>query len=174
MFDYIIVYLIIRFYVKDNVSRGYKFSVIHGIILIINIFLYTVIVELFKYFGSTSQQTENQDLVYIFLFLAIGEFLAIKFGRKFMIGKIREQVKMQEESMRRKGIVQGFLVIDILTFALCEVIVIYGLLLFLLTYNATNFYIFLILGLISLGIYFPRYSKWKETAESFESHDNIL
>ena len=57
---------------------------------------------------------------------------------------------------------------DIVTYALCECIVIYGLLLFFLSMESINFYIFFVLGLVALAIYFPRPNQWVERVKLLE------
>ena len=48
MFDYIILYIIAALFIKDNPRRGYKLSIILGIIMVMHLAFYTVIVELTK------------------------------------------------------------------------------------------------------------------------------
>jgi F0F1-type ATP synthase membrane subunit c/vacuolar-type H+-ATPase subunit K len=54
---------------------------------------------------------------------------------------------------------------SILTFALAESIAIYGLVLFLLNGESTDFFIFLGLSLLTFILFFPRYHQWEEWIE---------
>lgn len=49
-----------------------------------------------------------------------------------------------------------------LSFALCESIAIYGLILFLLNGARQEFYLFFFLSLIAFIIHFPRFERWQE------------
>jgi hypothetical protein len=57
------------------------------------------------------------------------------------------------------------LYLSLIIYGLSESIAIYGLVLFVMAGNSLNFYIFLILCLVCLGIYFPRYSQWESWAK---------
>ena len=164
MLDYLIVFIITRTLIKDNLRRGYKFSVILAIIMIVNILIYGFLVELLKDSWVGSQRIDFiRSARYVLLAAAIGEFFLIAAFRKFMF-----------RAMHRKGpstqqIIEGLLTIDLITFALCECIVIYGLVLFFLSSDSTSFYGFVVLGLIACGIYFPRYNKWEDRAKLEEA-----
>jgi hypothetical protein len=57
--------------------------------------------------------------------------------------------------------IQQLAVSSIITFALCEAVAIYGLVLFFIAGNSADFYIFMMLLLIYFAVYFPRYSQWE-------------
>jgi hypothetical protein len=164
MLDYLIVFIIIIAAVKkSDLRRGYKFSVALEIIMILNFFIYAALVELMKDASVPSQRFDN--LKYLFLGLAIAEFPLIMVLRKFMIRGL------QKLNGSTKAIVGHLLTISVVTNALCEAIVLYGLIVFLITKNSSDFYIFLILGLISSAIYFPRYGQWEEWAKRIEAKE---
>ncbi len=64
------------------------------------------------------------------------------------------------------------LYLSLIIYGLSESIAIYGLVLFLMAGNSLNFYIFLILCLVCLGIYFPRYGQWEDWAKRKWNHKN--
>jgi hypothetical protein len=157
MLDYLIVFIISKTLIKDNLRRGYKFSVILGILMIVNVLIYVVLVELLKDSWVGSQRVDFvRTMKYVLLALAIGEFFLIAALRKLMFRA------MHKRGPSRQQIIEGLLTIDLITFALCEAIVLYGLILFFLSSDSRNFYVFVVLGLIACGIYFPRYSKWED------------
>jgi len=51
---------------------------------------------------------------------------------------------------------------SVVTFALCESVAVYGLVLFLIQGSTTDFYLFLMISLLFFTVYFPKYSKWEE------------
>jgi len=57
----------------------------------------------------------------------------------------------------------------IITFALCESIAIYGLILFILEKDKTVFYAFLGVSLFLMLVHFPKYDDWKSRLEDFLS-----
>lgn len=55
----------------------------------------------------------------------------------------------------------------IITYALCESIAIYGLILFMLGKNKTEFYAFLGVSLFLMLVHFPKYDDWKSRLKDF-------
>jgi len=159
MLDYLIIFLIIRFFIKDNLRRGYKFSVILGIIMIVNLVLYTIIVELIKVsfapFEGFAQFPGFDTLRYALMGAVIIDLLLIIFFRKLFIKRIFKP------GLSRNKIIDNLITGSFITYALCEVIAVYGFLLFLIAGSSFDFYLFLVPCLVFLGIYFPRYSEWE-------------
>jgi len=50
----------------------------------------------------------------------------------------------------------------VVTFALCEAPAVFGLVLFLLGRNTSDFYLFLLISLFYFAVYFPKFSTWEE------------
>jgi hypothetical protein len=159
MLDYLIIFLIIRFFIKDNLRRGYKFSVILGIIMIVNLVLYTIIVELIKVsfapFEGFAQFPGFDTLRYALMGAVIIDLLLIIFLRKLFIKGIFKP------GLSSNKIIENLVTGSCLTYALCEVIAVYGLLLFLIAGSSFDFYLFLVPCLVFLGIFFPRHSEWE-------------
>jgi hypothetical protein len=90
-------------------------------------------------------------LRYLFFTIAIVEFIFIRFLRSHMISGPSSPAKIQK-----------LFSMTIITYALCESIAIYGLLLFFVGGKRFDFYSLMILSLIFFAVYFPRYPQWKE------------
>lgn len=166
MIDYLIIFIVMLTVIKGNLRRAYKFSVILYAFTVFNIVVYAFLVEILKDTWSVSKSDDFiRSLRYLLLALAIAEFFLIKVLRKYMI----RRGYPKEHNLKK--ITELLLSIDLITCALCEAIVIYGLLLFFLSSDSINFYIFLVIGLIALGIYFPRYSRWEDLARLQEAKE---
>jgi len=132
--------------------------------MIINVLLYTVVVEILKWRPFPVHQ-EIDILRYVLLGVAIAEIAFIGVFRRFfkrgpwMEGKTREQI------------IEGLLTMSLITYALCESIVVYGLIFFFLGGSAMDFYSFLVLWFIACIIYFPRYGQWEEWGKFREIKD---
>jgi hypothetical protein len=96
--------------------------------------------------------------------MAIAEIFFIK----LIIIKIMIK-KLHKKKQELQKIVLGLLIMYFCIYVICESIVIYGLILISLSHNSIDFYIFLILGLLSFGIYFPRYGQWEKWIKFLES-----
>ena len=55
---------------------------------------------------------------------------------------------------------------SIVTHALCEVVAIYGLALFMMTRDISDFYLFGLISLTGFAIYLPRFSQWEKYIEA--------
>ncbi len=53
---------------------------------------------------------------------------------------------------------------SIVTFALCESVGVYGLVIFLISGSVADFYLFLVLSLALFGVWFPRRDRWEDWA----------
>jgi len=162
IFWFIAITIIAKFFVRDNLRRGYKISIVLGIWVILKLFNYIAIVELIKInltpFRGFSDFPEVDTLKYVLLGVVVAEFGFLHFIRKRIVKKL------QEGDLKKEEIVNRLLILSCIIYALCESIAIFGLILFLLAGNSLNFYIFLILCFVCFGIYFPRYGQWKKWA----------
>ena len=90
----------------------------------------------------------NTDLAatikYILLFISISHYFIIKFFQKI---SLKAANRLPAASM--------------ITFALSEAVSIYGLVLFLLTGNPTDFFIFMAISLFYFFIFYPKYADWE-------------
>jgi hypothetical protein len=50
----------------------------------------------------------------------------------------------------------------VITYALCEAPAIFGLVLFFLGRNSSDFHLFLLCSLFYFAVYFPKFSRWEE------------
>jgi F0F1-type ATP synthase membrane subunit c/vacuolar-type H+-ATPase subunit K len=138
----------------EDLKRVYRLATILGIAMISSLFIYALIVEFIKVKVNININFPSSmvDLLrYVFFGIAIGEFLLITFLRSRMVSGAPSLAKIQK-----------LLSMTILTYALCESVAIYGLILFLIGGRRFDFYSLMILSLIFFAIYFPRYAQWEE------------
>jgi F0F1-type ATP synthase membrane subunit c/vacuolar-type H+-ATPase subunit K len=122
-----------------------------GLVMIGSVFIYLVVVEVLKRtmapfsgFAAISPG-QAQTLKYFFVALAIGHFFLIKFVHKILAANTVERLFKAA----------------VVTFALSEAVAIFGLVLFLLTGNALDFYLFMFLSLFYFWFFFPKYQDWE-------------
>jgi F0F1-type ATP synthase membrane subunit c/vacuolar-type H+-ATPase subunit K len=138
----------------EDLKRVYRLAMIIGIVMISSVFIYAFIVEFIKVNVKININLPSSmvDLLrYLFFAIAIVEFLLIKFLRSRMVSGAPSSAKIQK-----------LLSMTIFTYALCESVAIYGLILFLIGGRRFDFYSLMILSLIFFAIYFPRYAQWEE------------
>jgi F0F1-type ATP synthase membrane subunit c/vacuolar-type H+-ATPase subunit K len=127
-----------------------------GLAMIAAVLVYAGIVELIKwqwapFAGFTDLPTQTASLLkYILLVLAATQFFIIKLVQKIVPARSFDNLPQAA----------------IVTFALCETVAIFGLVLFLLTGNALDFYVFMVISLAYFYLFFPQYEQWEELINS--------
>jgi F0F1-type ATP synthase membrane subunit c/vacuolar-type H+-ATPase subunit K len=122
-----------------------------GLALIVSVFIYAVVVQVLKWtlapFSGFAALAPGQAQVlkYIFVALAIGHFFLIKLVQKIMAAGTAERLFQTA----------------VITFALSEAVAIFGLVLFLLTGNSMDFYLFMFLSLFYFWFFYPKYQDWE-------------
>jgi len=86
----------------------------------------------------------------VFVALGVGNFFLIKIMGKVLVARDVHNLPLAA----------------IITFALCEAVGLLGLVLFLLTGNSLDFYIFMFLSLFYFWLYFPKYQDWEAQVSS--------
>ncbi len=121
-----------------------------GLAMMAAVFIYALIVICIDqgYLPYKAQPGSNSGaftiLKYILLVLAILQYFAIRFFQKFSL----ESAAYLPPAA-------------IITFALCEAVSIYGLVVFFLTGNATDFFMFMAISLLYFYLFYPKYADWE-------------
>lgn len=123
-----------------------------GLAMIGAVFIYAVVVEVlrryyapFTGFGSLPKSTADL-LTYVCLFLSLGNYFLIRFIPPKLVAQSPQYLPQAA----------------IVTFALCEAVAVFGLVLFFLTGNSVDFYIFFAISLLFFYIFFPKYETWEK------------
>ena len=85
------------------------------------------------------------NLKYILLAFALAHYFIIRYFQKF---------SLKSANYLPPG--------AIITYALCEAVAVYGLVLFFLSANATDFFIFMVISLLYFYLFYPRYADWEK------------
>jgi len=122
-----------------------------GLAMIAAVFVYAGVVELIKWqlapfagFAKLDPHTVSL-LKYAFLALAAAQFGVIKVMQKILPTKSADNLSLAA----------------VITFALCEVVAVLGLGLFLLAGQTLDFYIFMVISLGFFTLLFPKYEQWE-------------
>jgi F0F1-type ATP synthase membrane subunit c/vacuolar-type H+-ATPase subunit K len=133
-----------------TLQQQFKTTNYIGLALIASVFLYalTVICIDKGYLPFKAQPGANSGtftiIKYILLVLSVLQYFAIRFFQKF---SLKSAAYLPPAA--------------IITFALCETVSIYGLVLFFLTGNATDFFIFMAISLLYFYLFYPKYADWE-------------
>lgn len=135
---------------RENLRQQFKTTNYIGLAMMASVFLYTIIVLCIDkgYLPYKAQPGTNIGLFikikYVLLVLAILHYFVIKFFQKF---SLKSPAYLPPAA--------------ILTFALCEAVAIYGLVIFLLTGNSTDFFIFMMISLLYFYLFYPKLADWE-------------
>jgi hypothetical protein len=104
---------------------------------------------------------------YALLAVAIAEFFLIRLLNKLILSA---KAPMQKTAVTGQfgPEAQKLMSAAIVTFALCESVAVFGLVLFLIQGNSTDFYLFLLISLFFFSVFFPKYSAWESWVKERE------
>jgi F0F1-type ATP synthase membrane subunit c/vacuolar-type H+-ATPase subunit K len=137
--------------IPQGLQQQFKTINYVGLAMMASVFLYAVIVLAIDKGYIPYKASHNIDISlltkvkYILLAISIFHYVIIRFFQKF---SLKSAAYLPAAS--------------ILTFALCEAVSIYGLVLFLLTGNSMDFYIFMLISLLYFYVFYPKYADWEK------------
>lgn len=151
---------------KQQLRQAYRTSMMIGLAMLWSLLVYAAMVELLRWnlapFKGFAPFPAVDILRYVFLALSVADFFLIRFLRnRILSGKLNVQ---QAPSPPRGSSeqIQRLRVASVVTYALCESVAIYGLILFLIAGSRSDFYGFLVLSAVLYAVYFPRYGQWEQ------------
>jgi F0F1-type ATP synthase membrane subunit c/vacuolar-type H+-ATPase subunit K len=155
----------------DKLRAAYRVTVIIGLAIMASLVVYLVIVQLFEG-GSIELQGDpafSGSRFEFLKFVLIGVSVIIFFLIRFLNNLVFKLAGEERGHASRPAPVPGaptelgkLSTAAIITFALCETPAIFGLVLYFLGRNATDFYLFLIISMFFFASHFPKFSQWEE------------
>jgi F0F1-type ATP synthase membrane subunit c/vacuolar-type H+-ATPase subunit K len=156
----------------DDLRRAYRTAVIIGLAMMASLVVYLVIVGLFENGTITLQGpaalagSRLEHIKIVFLGISAVLFLLVRPITRRVLASDGKQRSVHDAPHRSGSGAQPetvrLTVAAIITFALCEVPAVLGLVLYFLGRNASDFYLFLVISLFSFSMHFPKFSQWEE------------
>ena len=158
-----------------NLRNAQKVALIISFAFIFTLVIYAGLAEFFL--GDLNPGKVSSDLSFLRYILmavaAIEVFMMVIIKNRIISGETRliQQPGSEKDSSKpNEGeFINRLRSAHIVTYALCESIAIYGLILFMLEKNKTEFYAFLGVALFLMLVHFPKYEDWKSRLEEFLS-----
>lgn len=149
---------------QDDLRKGYRLAALIGALMIGSLLVYAVIAELIKEsnapFRGFAQMPDIALLRYALLAVAAVEFIVIPvLTRAMLSGAVPPRSASGQQHLPE---IKRLISSAIVTYALCESVAIYGLVLFLLNGDSSDLYLFIALSALFFAVYFPKYSRWEE------------
>jgi F0F1-type ATP synthase membrane subunit c/vacuolar-type H+-ATPase subunit K len=135
---------------RKTLQQQFKTINYIGLAMMASVFLLALLVICIDrgYLPYKAQPGANRGiftiLKYILLALAILQYFVIRFFQKF---SLKSPAYLPPAAL--------------LTFALCEAVSIYGLVVFFLTGDAVDFFIFMVISLLYFYLFYPKYADWE-------------
>ena len=142
----------------DDLKKVFKNTVIVCAALMATLPVYFLVVEIIKAnqkpFLGYVDVVNTVTLRYFFYALAVIQVIIIRVLRGFLLRK--------PPSASAKTLIRRLYTTSILIFALCEVPVLFGLVLFLMSGFYKDFYVLLFVSSFLMFMFFPKYNNWAD------------
>ena len=150
----------------EKLHQHYRLATVIGYGMIGSLLVLAAVVETLKAIPYESPgffSSSTLDLLrYLFFGIAVIEFFLIRFIRKMILSRGNGTRLLSREGDLVSGKAQKLFSATVVSFAFCESVAIYGLVLFILGGSSLDFYLFIFLSLGFFWFYFPRYPQWEK------------
>lgn len=156
----------------DKLRAAYRVAVIIGLAMMASQLVYAVIVGILdkdpSLIRSAPALSESQVEIMKFALLGVTVviFFVIRFVNASLLKLNGEAGNLRDARSRQSsGAPPEFgrlTTAAVVTYALCEAPAIFGLVLFFLGGNASDFHLFLLISLFFFAVHFPKFSQWEE------------
>jgi hypothetical protein len=157
---------------EESLRKGYRLAVYICCAMIASVFLYTGVAEYLAiknapFHGYSPMPAAVYDkLRLILLGVALVDLALIPFIRNSALKAGSRPGTANVANLPEP--VGRLVTASIISFALCESIAIYGLVLFLINGGRQEFYLFLLIALVAFAIHFPRFGRWQEWVQGMD------
>ena len=160
---------------ETNLKNAQKVALMISFAFIFTLVIYAGLAEFFLGDLDLSKGSSDISLLRYILMAAaaIEVILMVIIKNRILSGetKIIQQPGPEKDSSKpdEGEFINRLRSAHIITYALCESIAIYGLILFMLGKDKTEFYAFLGVSLFLMLVHFPKYEDWKSRLEDYLS-----
>lgn len=150
---------------REILRQQFKITNCIGLAMIGSIFLYAfLVIAMDKGYlafldsgGTALNAATLAKIKYLFILISAAIFLLFKFRKNNILQFFQKQYAKSPYPT-----VLPLFAFTLLVFALCEVIGIYGLVLFILSRNTTDFFVFMTISLLYFYLFYPKYAEWEQ------------
>jgi len=156
----------------DKLRAAYRVAVIIGLAMMASFLVYAAIVGILEKDPSGLRNapvlpgSQVETIKFALIGVTAVLFFVIRVFNTRILNAEGEQGKMLDSRPRLiPGVAPEFgrlTTTAIVTYALCETPAIFGLVLFFIGRNASDFHLFLLISLFFFAVYFPKFSQWEE------------
>jgi F0F1-type ATP synthase membrane subunit c/vacuolar-type H+-ATPase subunit K len=149
----------------NDLKKAYRTTMLIGLWMIASVFVYAIIIEFVKTNGNTIGAITPAPSVTILRYVlfsvaAVIFFLIRAINNHFLAGDVRNIGT--GTASRYSPDIQRLVTATVITYAFCESIAVFGLIMYFLGGSPTDFYVFMLISLFFFSVYFPKYGRWEE------------
>jgi len=155
----------------DNLRAAYRVAVIIGLAMMASLLAYAAVVGVLEKgaveFNAPAMTGNHLEIMkFVLIGLTVILYFIIRFVNSVLV-KTKGEGRMGSDARARQtsGVPPEFVRLTtaaVVTYALCETPAIFGLVLFFIGRNSSDFYLFMLISLFFFAIYFPKFSQWEE------------
>jgi hypothetical protein len=156
----------------DKLRAAYRVAVIIGLAMMATLLVYAAIVGILEkdpalIRGTTALPGSQVEIIkFALIGMTVVIFFVIRFVNALLLKPKGEGGAVTDARLRQSsGAPPEFGILTtaaVITYALCEAPAIFGLVLFFLGGNSSDFHLFLFISLFFFAVYFPKFSRWEE------------
>ncbi len=154
----------------EKLGQYHRMATVIGYGMIGTLLIFTAVVETLKGMNYETQgfwpPSALEILRYLLLGITLIEFFMIRIVKKMILSGGGRMSTLSNQGDPLLSKVQKLFTAAIVTFAFCESVGIYGLVLFIIGGSSFDFYLFIFLSLVFFAVYFPKYPQWEEWVNS--------
>jgi hypothetical protein len=156
----------------DKLRAAYRVAVIIGLAMMASLLAYAAVVGVLDKDPAGLRNapelsgSQLETMKFALIGLAVVLFFIIRFVNTLLL-KPKGDGRMAPDARARQtsGALPEFgrlTTAAVVTYALCEAPAIFGLVLFFLGRNSSDFYLFMLISLFYFAVTFPKFSQWEE------------
>jgi hypothetical protein len=156
----------------DKLRAAYRVAVIIGLAMMASLLAYAIIVGILEKEGAgplvapSMAGSQLEPMKFVLLGITVIIFFLIRFvNAKILAAEGEPGKKLESRLPQSSGMPPEFWRLTtaaVVTYALCEAPAIFGLVLFFLGRNSSDFHLFLLISLFFFAVHFPKFSQWEE------------
>ena len=141
----------------DDLRKAYRMTVFVGLSMMTSLLIYLIV-------ATVVERQVSMEVGDVVFYIGIGISAALFFVVRIVTGAMLGPGGERTGSASAAGgpPIAKLQTAAIVTFAICEVPAVLGLVLYFLGRSMTDFYLFLLISLFCFATYFPRFGQWEE------------
>ncbi len=154
-----------------ELQKAHRVTTIIGFAMMAGLGMYAVVVEILKRQVPDAGGAVAPEILAIVRYVFLGLTAAVLIGTQAIKKMLLSQEKKAPQTIEpgtHAPDVQRLVTASVVTYAMCEVPAIFGLVLFMIGRSSFDFYLFMLVSALCFSFSFPKFSAWQEWMQERE------